>query len=101
MFVEYNFSFCQHKIYIYQGDETRPFAALNVKNARMRKVNLTDVASYGKKRKLYGFEVRSRDQSHYFFADSKMRQNKWIRKLRSTCILLDVCRTFFIGSMIG
>ena len=101
MLVEYNFAIRHKKLFIFREGESKSFAALDVRYACMRRVNITDVAPLGKKRKFYGFELRFCEQSHYFFADSKMRQNRWLRQLRSTCILQDVCRQFSIGSMIG
>ena len=60
-----------------------------------------DVCPRGKKLKHYGFELASRDRCYYFFPDSKIRQRKWIRALRKTCILFDIRRDYLIGSMIG
>jgi serine/threonine protein kinase len=88
-------------MHIYTGDEKSPVKTLDIKNARLQKVVLDYVCPRGKKLKHYGFELTSRDRCYYFFADSKIRQHKWIRALRKTCILFDIRSDYHIGSMIG
>ena len=88
-------------MHIYHSDQKSPVKTLDIKNARLRKVVHNDVCPRGKKLKHYGFELASRDRCYYFFADSKIRQHKWIRALRKTCIFFDIRKDYHIGSMIG
>lgn len=88
-------------LYTYSNSVDRiPSNVLNVKYARLRKVQLVNVYR-GKKHKLYGFELISRRNSFHFFAASKMQQVKWIRALRATCILFDIRNDYKIGAQIG